>query len=156
MKQDYVPFGLTEEEAIERRVLVDGIPTWMWSSVHAWIGLRITGSHESLANLVKVREIETACGMDLKAPAIGRATALVSVVNVIVNLSEVQVLRIVDYLLWETTYLSADHVKRMDVILSSGMSKWQVGEVDRRPRLIERVPSGVQEAAEAIIAAKDT
>ena len=157
MTQDFVPFGLTEEEALQRRVLVDGIPKWMYSSVHAWIAQRISyGTRGSLANLVTVREIETACAIDLEAPAIVAMAPLTSVMKVIVNLSDVTVLRIVDYLLWQTTYLRADHVKKMDVILQRGLSKWQVGEVDGRPRLIERVPAGVQDAAEAIIAAKST
>lgn len=152
MSQPYVPFGLTEEEAEVRRVLVDGVPSWMWSSLHAWIAERIDyGTRHTMADLSKLRELQNACALPLRIQAIGDSVSMSEAMNQIVNLKPFLVLRIVDYFLSKTGYEKSGYVVKMESILSAGSSKWTVANIDGRMRLTERIPSGVQDAAEALI-----
>jgi len=151
MSEDFVPFGLSPAEAETRRVLLDGIPEWMSASISAWISREI-GARSNLALLDKVREIESRCLLSLETPAIGTYGSLTTAMNQILRLNDQHILRIVDCLLSQH-YMGATEVTKLRGILDHGCSKWTIGQVGRNPRLVERVPSGVQEGAEASIAA---
>lgn len=149
MSSDFVPFGLTEEEERTRQVLVPGVPNWIRASVLAW--LRDVMSASTWADLDKVRKAESHCmlsfGFDA-SQSIARQGDLVAILG---RLDDTLLLRLVDFWLWDGVY-DESRALRMRRILDSGHSKWKVEKVDGRHRLTERVPSGVQEAAEAVMA----
>ena len=150
MSEEFVPFGLSTAEAETRRVLVDGIPDWMAASISDWIARRIGSS--KLANLDTVRQIESHCLLNLETPAFGAYWPLARAMDPILNMNDEHILRIVDFLLSRQSTGSTE-VTKLREILHHGCSKWTIGQVDQKARLVERVPSGVQDAAEESIAA---
>lgn len=150
MTEDFVPFGLTAAEAETRRVLVDGIPEWMATSISAWISRKIA-VRSTLVSLEKVREIESRCLLNLETQSFGDYGSLATTMGRILERSDEHILRIVDFLLSQHPK-GATEVIKLREILHYGCSKWTIGQVGQKPRLVERVPSGVQDAAEASIA----
>jgi hypothetical protein len=151
MTEDFVPFGVTAAEAETRRVLVDGIPEWMATSISAWISRKIA-VRSTVVSLEKVREIESHCLLNLQTPSFGDYGSLATTMHRILERSDEHILRIVDFLLSQHPK-GATEVIKLREILHYGCSKWTIGQVGQKPRLVERVPSGVQDAAEASIAA---
>ena len=145
-----MPFGLSAAEAETRRVLVDGIPEWMSASILPWIWREIVAPRSTLALLERVRGIETSCLLSLEAPTVGFYGPMVTPMTQIQKLDDQHILRIVDYLLSQH-HMGAAEVTKVREILHHGCSRWTIGQVGRSPRLVERVPSGVQDAAEASI-----
>lgn len=143
----FVPFDATEAEVVERQVLRPGVPDSMWPSLTVWLHddmssqgyVRVKYFHELQNNLDIVFGLNVH-GEDLLDES--------QVIKMVGRLSEHQLLRVVDYRLY-TRGPYNPNAERLAKILAQGRSKYEVVRRDSGYRLAERVPEGVQKAAEA-------
>lgn len=137
------------------RSLVDGVPSWMRSSLRSWFVdafplYDYRGSHTD-AGVNRLRRFDLAYRQkpiaDLLKPN-GAARTFDS-------LNESVVLALIDWVIMDTNSgRPAENHTRLDEILRDGGSKWKVGVRNGVPGLEARVPQGVQDSAEAIMSSK--
>ena len=145
---DWIPFGLTEREAEAYAVLRSDLSLASKQSVVAWI-LPLFDEGGGLANSLAVRRLQLVTDTFLGVGPTGARTNLAGVTATINQLSDVQILRLADYALSQTS--SVPRQNALELILKAARSKWTVGTRMGRPGLMERVPVGVQEFAESAI-----
>ena len=150
----WVPFGLDDEAVEDFKTLVSGVPEWLKEPLVAWASDRLTtgdsGTFMSRARLLKLQsETRVSLGVaaasdDYHLSKLGR--------QALRKLSDMQLLRIVDYLLGEISTSSRSSAgTRLETILSGSGSCWQVGERLGKAGLVDRVPEGVRVAVETTI-----
>lgn len=61
-------------------------------------------------------------------------------------------LRVADYVVFQTPGVSREHARRLESLLRAAKSKWKVGDRLGKPCLVERVSEGVQGSVEDVIA----
>lgn len=137
------------------RSLVDGVPSWMRSSLRSWFVdafplYDYRGSHTD-AGVNRLRRFDLAYRQkpiaDLLKPN-GAARTFDS-------LNESVVLALIDWVIMDTNSgRPAENHTRLDEILRDGGSKWKVGVRNGVPGLEARVPQGVQDSAEAIMSSE--
>lgn len=148
----WTPLGVAPDA---HRSLVDGVPSWMRSSLRSWFVdafplYDYRGSHTD-AGVNRLRRFDLAYRQkpiaDLLKPN-GAARTFDS-------LDESVVLALIDWVIMDTNSgrLAENHT-RLDEILRDGGSKWKVGVRNGVPGLEARVPQGVQDSAEAIMSSK--
>lgn len=149
---EWVAFGLTEDEERDWTVLHSGVPEWMRSSIVEWFRALLI-SNSTLVARRSLNDIEQACHVHLTGTnADGSYEYASQVMPRVAHLPELSLLRVVDYLLSCQTGRSSA-VIRMDEILRRSNSRWQVGvRIGGKQGLVDRVPAGVQDAAESVIA----
>lgn len=147
---DWVPFGLTEDERQDYAVLRDGLPGPMREQVLAWIIGRVLRD-VTWAHIPPLLEAQTACRVDLgvQAASLGYVQNA-QVLAAMRQQSDVHLLRLADFFAARASSKYGD-LAGLDALLTQGRSRWRVGERFGKPGLVERVPSGVQDAAEGVI-----
>lgn len=145
----FVPFGLTEEEAEVRRVLVDGVPAWMKPSLLEWLRRRCTDD-KGYVQVARLRQAESACMLNI-LPATVRFMQSDELLSVLNARSDLELLRLTDYFLSTLSTYSPGTANELRRVLDQSSSRWMVGDRDGRLGLVERVPAGVQQAAEEIV-----
>lgn len=147
---DFVPFDATEPEAAERRVLRPGVPTSMRPALTAWLLKEMSLDHD-FVRAAEFRELEN--NLDISFGLNAAFDGLISGAQareLIGNLGERELLRAVDYLLYVKRFSTAGK-DQLAKILAQGRSKYEPVRREERYRLAERVPEGVQVAAEQLI-----
>jgi hypothetical protein len=153
-RRGWTPFGLIGEQAEQYHVLVPGVPSWMKAGLIAWqYGHFHQG--QNLASARVMRDAERNVRLGWQAPAQGTYVHAQDVHAALIRLHDDQLLRLTDWLLSTHSYEDST-VEELRTILDEGSSKWQVGDREGYLGLIERVPAGVQEAAEQTIASAGT
>jgi hypothetical protein len=146
---EWVPFGLTDNEAERYKVLVDGVPKRLREPLIAWLKHTLASSDYPYAvKNAATRDIEMLTDIGIGVPGDPyidweNYTALLR------KIGEQDLLRVVDAVLSTEWYgIRRDE---LDKILATGKSKWQVGERYGKPGLVARVPEGVQGMVEDTI-----
>lgn len=137
MCADWVPFGLNDEELDHHQVLVDGVPDWLKEPLIAWIFQHV--DYSSYATEQDCLEIQLATRLDIGVRAGMGLIGGDRFRSTLRALSDVQLLRIADFLVTKNAYL-----EDLDVLLKTSNSKWTIGERLGRTGLVERVPEGVR------------
>ena len=147
----WTPLGV---DPAKHQALVDGVPSWMRASLRAWYvsefpvydsrGSRSTYGVKRLQRFdLATRQTPIADGLIPNGPA--------AHFN---SLTEMQILQLLDWVIADTNLRAhpgkAEEIER---ILRDGGSKWRVGARNGVPGLEERVPQGVQDAADAAMSA---
>ena len=135
----------------EHHVLIDGIPNWMASSVGTWLMGHLVvedlmmGQRRSNIPLMRRFDLDNhttlADQLSTQNPA-----------QLYRTLTDDEVLDLLDWLVADNAANGRWRANtELEGILARGGSKWKVGMRGDFHGLEERVPSGVQEAAEAVI-----
>jgi len=146
----WTPLGAKPEEY---PALVPGIPVWMRSSLRDWFFREFSryngyGGHVGW-NVARMRRHDLAA----RSTPLADLLSSVGAANLFDRLDDDRILQIVDWLIMDQGRYDADgRVAALEKILSDGGSSWKVGVRNGQRGLEERVPLGVQDAADATIA----
>lgn len=150
MTVEWMPFGLEDNEAMEYDVLVAGVPAWLKEPIISFL-------HDYLKDgryyaSPKCLDIQLNTRVDLGVSTGGYFVGPESVLSRLRRLSDLELLRIVDYTVSITaSRASAQTARGLENLLSAGRSKWTVGDRAGRVGLVERVPEGVQDSVDGVI-----
>jgi hypothetical protein len=145
------PFGLNDEEVTAYDVLVDGVPAWLEDGVIRWL-LRHLLDSSGWPRQDLCIEIQTACRLDVGA-RVGEILRAEGLIHKLRQLEGLILLQVVDYVLGvRVPSPSAPEARPLESVLISGRSKWTLGDRMGRTGLVERVPAGVQDSVEKVIA----
>ncbi|MGF9660644.1 hypothetical protein AAIH25_02100 [Arthrobacter crystallopoietes] len=148
------PLGFDDSNAASYDALHDGVPDWMEESFWGWMKQRFTLTRRGAYSqnlrsfhLDRLREVERVCRVRVGYTG----TAL----NEGMTFTRGK-LRKLDMELVVADYLVAEHCsehsqRELDIILRESGSKWRVGVRAGRPGLVQRVPEGVQAAADHVM-----
>lgn len=158
--ESWRPLGIeSEDEVAEYDALHDGVPEWLDASYWAWVrdSLTIYRSFRDGSGRIAMLDTDLAEQMcqTLKI-AFPNLRMTVGNVNGQKQLTTAEAvlrdhlypLQVADYLLAHGTGTA----RSLDEILERGKSAWTVGTRSGRPGLVRRVPSGVQVAADSVMA----
>lgn len=145
VSDEWRPFGLDADEEHDYAVLVPGVPTWLRQPIVQWLLSILT--QNGWARQDVCLQVQTVTRVDLRIFA-GTLTRDIALRTLLSRLSEPELLRVVDYVLDRASLSSRQALVNT---LEEARSKWTVGDREARPGLVERVPAGVQDAAEATI-----
>lgn len=134
--------------------LVDGIPLYMVSPLRAWFvdeySFVASGTYRRAFRLDRMERYDLAAR---SAPYVELLRGY-GPETLFERLTAEEALQIIDWTVFDNA--SEPHTKqrneKLDGILKAGSSKWKVGMRDGVVGLEERVPQGVQDAAEAVMA----
>lgn len=150
---NYVPFGVPAEQP---PALVDGTPEWMINSLRdrfkaEFVKFVRTGSygggyHEDRVD--RMRKMELEARLRPLAQLLEQRTAGF----VFDQMSEQERLRALDWIIKDNAATRESGNDEWERILRDGGSKWKVGSRNGLPGLEERVPQGVQDAADQAMA----
>jgi hypothetical protein len=148
--EPWVPFGLSDTEASSYRVLVGGVPPWMRPSLASWL-LDYFAVGDTLTSTSRLQTAVRSVRVNLRGDTTSEWTRSRATAEDLSKLTDDEMLRLTDWVLSVSGggSLKANHLG--DVLTQAG-SKWQVGMRGAHAGLVERVPAGVQQAAEAQIA----
>lgn len=150
MADDWVPFGLEDEEAAHFQVLIADVPEWLKEPLVGWIHAYVQRS--SYSDTERCLDIQLNTRVSLGVQSGNGLTSTESVLAHLRNLSGQQLLRVADYVVSAAAYNVKHQMARsLDGLLQAGRSKWTVGDRGGRVGLVERVPEGVQTSVEGII-----
>jgi len=138
-------------DPVAHHALVDGIPPWIHGLLREWF----VGQFTTYANGFARRWGERMQAYDMAARS-AWAEDLMSYgpTAVFDSITPDEALRMLDWLVYDNaTNQTRDDNPELEEVLRGGGSMWKVGERDGVPGLERRVPEGVQEAAEAAMAA---
>jgi len=153
MTEPWTPFGLNQAERDTYEVLIDGVPEWLREPLLAWIRPRLLTARGDVSAAICL-DLQLATRVDLRV-TVGRYVAPETLVNTLrLGIRDVELLRVVDYLV--STRYGSDYRDALETTLSQARSKWTVGQRLGRFGLVERVPAGVQDHVEAVIASSST
>jgi hypothetical protein len=147
MVDSFRPFGMTDDEWEKAQVLRDGAPDDLRHLLYNWLTQIITRDgwlNEGMGLLIRAKT-----GVDIGE----RAGSYVSTSNLLgrlAQLNDVELLRLVDFVMaTDSPQLERKPPVRLIAIMSIANSKWAPTWDGSNWRLLERVPEGVQTAAEA-------
>lgn len=156
------PLGVdTEDDIAAYDALHDGVPNWMQSSFWAWVRDAVTQyrSYSDGSGRVAMLDTDLAEEMcqtlqiplpDLRSRAVASATGQNQLKVAMEVLAKYRApLQIVDYLL---AHKGRAKPEDLNALLERGKSAWRVGIRSGRPGLVRRVPTGVQIAADSVMA----
>jgi hypothetical protein len=148
---DFVPFDATEEEAADRQVLRPGVPKSMRPSLTSWV-LRQLSTDGRWVYASKFHELENNLDIDfnLRNDLTGAIDAN-QTKSLLFNLTERELLRVVDYSLAEKGRFSANE-GTLKKVLADGRSMYEPVQRTNCYRLASRVPEGAHDAAEQLMA----
>jgi hypothetical protein len=141
----WTPFGLSTDEEADYHVLKGSLSQGARQQVINWIRQFIDGDSWLRVSLVRDIQLKTDVWLAITTQSAIRTTSILPVIE---RLTDMELLRVADYLVANTGYESRK--RELDSILEAARSKWTVGERSGRPGIVDRVPAGVQEFAEAV------
>ena len=153
MDGDWVAFGLTDDQAEQYTVLVDGVPQRMREPVIAWLRHVFRGGDSGLVRAERTRHIEMLTGVPMGV-ADERYYRWAQYNEVFRTMKEDHLLKVIDAVLasqWRYTQTAG-----LEEALRLSKSKWMVGTRMGKPGLQAREPEGVQDMVEATIASGGT
>lgn len=145
--------GMTPED---QAALVDGVQPWMRTDIGSWLvkALTISSGSSSKKDMDLVRDYDRrARSVDPLARYLGLGTTTLE--NHLYN-DQTLYIRFLDFLVWsKSQQLDANlaFLTQLDDALEAGGSRWKIGTRRGVPGLEQRVPEGVQQAAEAAMQA---
>lgn len=149
--EQWVPFGIKDDEVADYEVLVDGVPPWLREPLTGCIDSYLSTS--GWYDTARCIGIQLNTRVQLGVSAGSSITDSATILARIRNLAPLELLRIVDYVVSEVAYNTNSQAARgLDDLLEAGRSKWTVGERGGRIGLVERVAEGVQSSVEGVIA----
>lgn len=155
------PFGMVQDEKTAVEALVPGIPAWLATSLKNWMVKRFTVTkvrnyygeifRDIYFNIPLLRRAERNCQVNI--PFTNESSYNTVAENGVEQIflsagGEMQVLRIVDFVLIDTTKELADE---LNSILIESASAYHVGVRAGVRGLVPRLPIGVQENAERVM-----
>ena len=156
------PLGVdTEDQIAEYDALHEGVPEWMRSSYWAWIreSLTVIRRFSDGSGRVPMLDTDLAERMcqelkitlpDLRSKRVDHDLGRANINSALVNLQRHgAILQIADYLLAHGGHGEAEDLGSM---LARSKSAYEIGTRAGRPALVRRVPSGVQLAADSVMA----
>lgn len=147
----FVPFDATPDEVAAREVLRPGVPPSMRPALTSWIGTEIASTRSGVVDVGRFRELENALDIEFGInPEFGGHLSLELARKLLNKLTERELLRVVDYRLFVRGVYNT-FVSELSDLLSAGRSMYEAVPRDSSYRLAERVPAGVQTAAEQIM-----
>lgn len=156
MNDEWRPFGIADEEVEQFEVLHDGVPDWLLERLIDWLSIALI--HDGAEVHYRVLEIQGATRVELGVTA-SNARRGRHLQDSIRQLSELHILRVVDYVLSQERKWFLDNYelpRHLEAILGQGSSKWTVGARLQHSGLVARVPEGVQIGAEDAIRRSET
>lgn len=148
MCMTWTPLGA---DPVVHNALVDGVPTWMRSSLRAWIvsqySYRSSTTYNMVNNVERMREFDLAARSNPLTPKLSSEGPAV----LFNGLSDDEILRLLDWTVYSNSlkYAGKEMNAELEKILHSGGSAWKVGHRATVAGLERRVPAGVMDAAEA-------
>jgi hypothetical protein len=152
MDAEWVAFGLTDEQAEQYTVLVDGVPRKLREPIITWLRHVLSGER-SIVRADRTRHIEMLTNVPIGV-ADEKYYRWPQYQEVLRATKEANLLSVVDAVLaseWRYTQTAA-----LDEALRLSKSKWMVGTRLGKPGLQAREPEGVQDMVEATIASGGT
>ncbi len=145
--------GMTPEE---HAALVEGVPAWMREDMRGWLMAAVTTS--VVAGGAKT-DIPLVMDFDRRArskdPLAGYLRSGFHRFEQELYVDDELYIRFLDFLVWkksQSVVANQGLLESLDSVLEAGGSRWKVGTRSGVVGLEERVPRGVQEAADAAIA----
>lgn len=149
----WVPFGLDAES---HAALVDGTPEWMLNSLKERFDAEFLKyiRTDNYGNGYTEKRVDRMRRMELETRMRPFADVLDSrgIGTVWVAMSEQERLRAFDWTIRDNVANRESGNEELERVLRDGGSKWRVGTRNGVPGLEERVPQGVQDAADAAMA----
>lgn len=153
--EQWVPFGLDEDEVATYTALREDIPNWLKTSLWNWINCEFTGRSSGNTNSIPViraellRKCERVLHINIgwnSDETFRVGEALASLKYAYRNRSDLDVWRLVDFCL-ATNY--RPNAASLQAILIEAGAAYAVGTRGGRPGLVKRMPDGVVDAANA-------
>ncbi|HEX8081151.1 MAG TPA: hypothetical protein VF557_13155 [Jatrophihabitans sp.] len=159
------PLGVDTEDAVaEYDALHDGVPEWMTAAFWAWVRPALMARRRGpsvygqayYAHMLDTDLAEQMCqALRIPLPNLRKDSVdsgigknqLAAAISVLVK--HHAPLQIADYLLAHGGHAQAGE---LDSLLARSKSAWEVGSRHGKPGLVRRVPQGVQEAADSVMA----
>jgi hypothetical protein len=153
---EWVPFGLTDDETEIFLTLRPGLNQPARQSLIAWI-MPAFGTQGNLVHSELVRALQLATDIFLGVTGPGSISSRQNFVEHLDRLEPNELFRVADWVLATTgSGLVERRGKALDEVLRTARSRWTVGVRMGRPGLLERVPEGVQEFAQSVMEAHRT
>ncbi|MDO9496334.1 MAG: hypothetical protein Q7J48_11585, partial [Nocardioides sp.] len=148
------PLGFEGDEAATYDALHDGVPEWMAESCWGWMRRQFVGRTSSNSEVIKVqlvRDVERVCRLELGNDVTSYTGSNdVTWRNIRFRINKVDAaFRVADYLLTLRNVTAPD---TLDKVLHESGSAWKVGERAGKAALVRRVPQGVQDNADSVMA----
>ncbi len=153
-----MPFGLDDDAQKAYEVLVPGVPMWLREPLVAWLSGRLAkGEGEGWFDTARLVRIQNVLRLDLGAVSGNSITSGAWMRSVLRGLPEIDLLRIVDYIVSESSTGSraAISLASLEGVLSQARSAYTVGKRSGKLGLVDRVPEGVRVAAEDVTTVPD-
>lgn len=153
----WTPLG---SDADSHPTLVDGIPPWLKRPVRDWfsdrfVEKRYSPEPEDEFDYTLVARVDRMRRYDIAARSYRQSFADVleakMPAEVFEHLSERDALNIIDWVVRDNVLRGEDGNSELEALLLDGGSRWRVGTRNGQPGLEERVPLGLQDAADAIM-----
>ncbi|NPC97893.1 hypothetical protein [Nocardioides sp. zg-DK7169] len=146
---EWAPFGLSDDETSQYRVLADGVPQKLREPLIAWLRPALASSdYPYWVITARTRELEmrTEVRMGLAEQSHLDWKAYTELLR---KMPPEKLLRVVDAVLSSGWY--GIRVDELNKTLTLAKSKWMVGERMGKPGLVAREPEGVQDMVEDTI-----
>lgn len=154
MSDEWVPFGLSEDEAERYNVLVDGVPTKLREPLIHWLKHLLASSERPYrVTNSRTRHLEMLTGIHVGLPE-ESYVKWVDYAEVLRKMDSLTMLRVVDAVLSVGWY--ATRAQGLDEVLTLSKSRWMVGTRMGKAGLVAREPEGVQDMVEGTIASSGT
>lgn len=149
---NWIPFGVDTETHV---ALVDGTPHWMLNSLKERFVSEFQvyvprdygqGYHENRVDRMRRMELEA------RLHPVADVLEHNGISRVWNSLTETERLRAFDWTIRDNVANRESGNEELERVLRDGGSKWKVGARNGTPGLEERVPTGVQDAADAAMA----
>ncbi len=142
-------------DPVEHAALVPGIPPWVEAPIRGWAIERITNSRDGVMNEGFLTAWDVSMRNDpphIDQYGMTRGGAFWNALDTSKKIA------LLDFLLFleREKYNAEDGQKSLEMYLRAGGSEWRVGIRSGDPGLEKRVPQGVADAAEAIMATSTT
>jgi hypothetical protein len=149
------PWTPPGHDPIEHAALVPGIPAWIDAPIRGWVVERITNSGSGVISDSFLTAWDVSMRNDpphIDRYAMTRGGAFWNA------LDSSEKLALLDFLIFldRDKYNAEDGRKSLEMYLRAGGSEWRVGMRGGEPGLEKRVPQGVADAAEAVMATSAT
>lgn len=148
----WVPMGMTPEE---HAALVEGVPPWMRVDMKSWMLLAVS---TPTAGGGRTSDVELVMDFDRRARSNDPLAAYLrrgyNSLEQELYADDDKYIPFLDFLVWNKSQNRAANgglLGALDAILLAGGSRWKVGTRMQVPGLEDRVPRGVQDAADALM-----
>lgn len=149
---EWVPFGLRDDQAERYRVLVDGVPPKLREPLIAWLKHLLAGEGGVVLK-GRTRHLELLSEVRMGVPE-NLYIRWSDYTELLRKLDGPALLAVIDAALAAGWY--GVRTKELDETLKLAKSKWTVGHRFGKPGLVSREPEGVQDMIEATIANSGT